>query len=99
VSSTVGAELAEQIKTYFGRAIGTVLLYPQEAAQHADVVIAGTEDMCAVYGAEHLLRLFTKFPSFLAKTDMPPKHTEVTVKCLGEVLKYMQSHAAELFKQ
>lgn len=57
-------EVAQGLKTYFERALGTLLLFRFERAQHAALIAnmeSGAErakPMSEIYGPEHLLRLF-----------------------------------------
>ena len=55
------AEMASGLKTYFERALPAILLYKQERGQYANALEeGGQQSPSEVYGAEHLLRLFSK---------------------------------------
>jgi len=77
-------EMCNGIRVYFDRALPFVLLYHQERAQYKELVDstqAATQKELVpsdVYGAEHLSRLFVKFPELLA-------HTQLTTPELGQL--------------
>jgi mortality factor 4-like protein 1 len=51
-----------------------------------------------VYGAEHLLRLFLKFPVFLCRAQLPPSHVQLLHHCFKELLAYLCTRR-ELFSE
>jgi mortality factor 4-like protein 1 len=51
----------------------------------------------AVYGAEHLLRLFVKLPELLPLRDMDAAAAKAVQAKLAEVLRWMQRNAAAHF--
>ncbi|KAF2431983.1 MRG-domain-containing protein [Tothia fuscella] len=71
-------EIVKGLKDYFGCAIGRVLLYRQERAQHISLLKASrspTGDLAGksmedIYGAEHLIRLLVSMPELVAQTNM-----------------------------
>ena len=52
-----------------------------------------------VYGAEHLLRLFLKFPLFLCHAQLPPAHVQLLHPYFKEVLGYLAARREELFSE
>ena len=76
------AEVVGALLTYFDKALPKLLLYPTERDQFENHKGAPS----AVYGAEHLLRLFTKLPTLLVKTDLGPAEVTQLQAKLGQVL-------------
>eukprot|EP00611_Tribonema_gayanum_P030352 TRINITY_DN840_c1_g1_i1.p1 TRINITY_DN840_c1_g1~~TRINITY_DN840_c1_g1_i1.p1 ORF type:complete len:335 (-),score=139.47 TRINITY_DN840_c1_g1_i1:76-999(-) len=91
-------ELVDGLRLYFDRALPLILLYAHEREHHA-AVVAHNKGRAAseLYGAEHLLRLFTKLPALLAQTNLNSNEVGQLQAKLGEFLKYMQKNAGELF--
>ena len=52
-----------------------------------------------VYGVEHLLRLFLKFPYFLSRAQLPSPHVQLLYHCFKELLAYISSRQNELFSE
>ena len=52
-----------------------------------------------VYGAEHLLRLFLKFPVFLSRAQLPATHVQLLHHYFKELLAYLCSRRTELFSE
>lgn len=50
-----------------------------------------------VYGAEHLLRLISKLPVILVKTDLSPRAVSQLAIRLNELVRYLVEHKADLF--
>ena len=50
-----------------------------------------------IYGAEHLLRLFTKLPHVLGKARLASVESAQLQTNLGEFLKYLQKNHATIF--
>ncbi|CAI9115886.1 OLC1v1016899C1 [Oldenlandia corymbosa var. corymbosa] len=65
-------ELVNGLRRYFDKALPAMLLYPNERQQYEEAVINEVAPS-AVYGAEHLLRLFVKLPEMLQNTDIEEK--------------------------
>lgn len=53
-------EILKGLCCYFDKALPALLLYQNERKQYQEACPGGTAP-CAVYGAEHLLRLFSMF--------------------------------------
>ena len=52
-----------------------------------------------VYGAEHLLRLFLKFPLFLCRAQLPVTHVQLLHHHFKELLAYLCDRRGELFSE
>ena len=52
-----------------------------------------------IYGAEHLLRLFLKFPHFLGHAGLPASHTQLLHHQFRELLAYLCGRRTELFQE
>jgi mortality factor 4-like protein 1 len=62
-------EVCEGILEFFNHAVGTLLLYSFERVQFKDLVDVMLQEKkrpSDMYGAEHLLRLFTKLPMIVS---------------------------------
>ena len=106
--AALASECAAGLKAYFDGALRASLLYAEERAQ-AEAVLAGGErfdaggdegnkmEPSAVYGAEHLLRLFVKLPELLPLRDMDAAAAKAVQTKLAEVLRWMQRNAAAHF--
>jgi len=83
---------------FIPQALGSILLYKYERKQFHDArSVHKTEPLTALYGAEHLLRLFVKLPELLARARMQPEHLTVLLAKLAELLKFMQANKAKYF--
>ena len=89
---SLAVECAEGLQAYFDAALRSNLLYTEEREQ-ADAVLKSSTPS-AVYGAEHLLRLFVKLPELLPVADMDANAAKVVQVKLTEVLRWMQRNAA-----
>ena len=85
-----------RLEEYFRRSVAAMLLYPHEVDQFG-VVSAAADDLCTVYGPEHLLRLFTKLPVLLAQTDLRARPLDLTLRCMQDVLRFLQIHQNKYF--
>lgn len=64
-------EILDGLKTYFDFTVRDHLLYGNEVSQFESVVEGSSLPPSAVYGPEHLLRLFVRMPHFLCQAHMP----------------------------
>ena len=100
--AALAAACAAGLKAYFDGALRPSLLYPEERAQ-AEAALAGGEggnaakEPSAVYGAEHLLRLFVKLPELMPLRDMDATAAKAVQLKLTEVLRWMQRNASAHF--
>ena len=84
-------EVCDGVRAYFNQALPTILLYKYERRQHRELKEKShkSQAMSELYGAEHLLRLFVKFPELLSRCNMQREHMTVLVAKLGELLKFV----------
>ena len=106
--AALASECAAGLKAYFDGALRASLLYAEERAQ-AEAVLAGGErfdaggdegkkmEPSAVYGAEHLLRLFVKLPELLPLRDMDAAAAKAVQAKLTEFVRWMQRNASAHF--
>jgi len=91
-------ELLEGLRIYFDNSLPVILLYPQERQQFADITKQHPDvPVSKIYGAEHLLRLFTKLPHVLGKARLASVESAQLQTNLGEFLKYLQKNHATIF--
>ena len=100
--AALAAACAAGLKAYFDGALRPSLLYAEERAQ-AEAALASGEggnakkEPSAVYGAEHLLRLFVKLPELMPTRDMDAAAAKAVQAKLTEVLRWMQRNASAHF--
>jgi len=106
-------EIADGLRTYFNRALSPVLLYQEERSQCAEALGTSGEDAgegdegeagggerkdpSAVYGAEHLLRLFVKLPELLPYTNLDEESLQALQKRLEDFLRFLQKNHSDFF--
>lgn len=88
--------VCDGLRQYFNRALGLVLLYRFERPQYEQVV-EKKQDVCDVYGAEHLLRLFIKLPSLLVHTALEKQELAVLQGKFSDFLKWLVKHLDTYF--
>jgi mortality factor 4-like protein 1 len=101
-SSQQFTELCQGITVYFDRALPFVLLYNQERAQYEErLAEAGKRELVPseVYGAEHLSRLFVKFPELLAHTQLSTTELGQLQPKLADFLKWFAKNLKYFGKQ
>lgn len=52
-----------------------------------------------IYGAEHLLRLFLKFPFFLSRAQLPVSHVQLLHHHFKDILVFLCNRRTELFSE
>lgn len=88
----------QSLLEYFNVMLGCQLLYKFERPQYAELREQHpNKPMSSLYGAFHLLRLFTKIGSQMAFTTLDEKAAQTVVLHLQDMLKYMVKNAATLF--
>jgi len=97
-AQALALEVTSGLKAYFEAACGTMLLYRQERLQYTDQKEASPDtDICDVYGAEHLLRLFVKLPTLLAHANVDERGSAHLAHCLQDILRFMAVREEKLF--
>ena len=95
-NAEVEDDLAVGLKLYFDKALLFTLLYPQEREQ-AERLLAPGKMPSAVYGAEHLLRLFWRLPELLPTAEMPGDQIATLQARLGDVLRFVLANEKRFF--
>ena len=78
------------LKNFFNRTLSTILLYRQEREQYLLAKRYGAPS--EVYGAEHLLRLFSKLPNLFVNVSLLPTDINQIQNKLSELLKFIQKY-------
>ncbi|XP_041498113.1 mortality factor 4-like protein 2 [Microtus oregoni] len=91
-------ELVYGIREYFNRMLGTQLLCKFEKPQFAEIYLAYPHiPMSQIYGAPHLLRLFTQIGTVLTHSLLS-RHSLMRVsRYLHDFLKYLAENSTSLF--
>ncbi|XP_041498114.1 mortality factor 4-like protein 2 [Microtus oregoni] len=91
-------ELVYGIREYFNKMLGTQLLCQFEKPQFAKIHLAYPHiPMSQVYGAPHLLRLFTQIGTVLTHSLLS-RHSPMRVsRYLHDFLKYLAENSTSLF--
>lgn len=80
----------EALKTYFEKALGSILLYRFERPQYDDLVSENPDiKVSDIYGAEHLCRLFMKLPYLLTRASMDDKDMHRLQIRLNDLLRFL----------
>lgn len=95
-SADVEDDLAAGLKLYFDKALIFSLLYPEEREQ-AQRALANGKMPCAVYGVEHLMRLFWKLPELLPTADMPQDQIVTLQTRLDGILSFIRANEKKFF--
>ncbi|CAO2624427.1 Mortality factor 4-like protein 2 [Lemmus lemmus] len=91
-------ELVYGIREYFNMMLGTQLLYQFEKPQYAEIHLAYPHIlMSQVYGAPHLLRLFTQFGTVLTHSGLTRQSLMRVSSYLHDFLKYLIENSTSLF--
>ncbi|CAO2624423.1 Mortality factor 4-like protein 2 [Lemmus lemmus] len=91
-------ELVYGIREYFNMMLGTQLLYQFEKPQYAEIHLAYPHiPMSQVYGAPHLLRLFTQFETVLTHSGLTRQSLMRVSSYLHDFLKYLIENSTSLF--
>lgn len=92
------AEVTKGIKTYFERALDSILLYRFERAQYDSVkATMSGQSVADIYGPEHLLRLFVKLPGLLALTGLKKDEMALLQARLQHFLKFLSARVSTYY--
>ncbi|XP_022751244.1 protein MRG1 isoform X2 [Durio zibethinus] len=89
-------EILKGIRCYFDKALPVMLLYKKERQQYHEVVLDDVSPS-TIYGAEHLLRLFVKFPELLAYVNIEEETLTSLQQKLMDFLKFLQKNQSTYF--
>jgi mortality factor 4-like protein 1 len=103
-------EVVDGVVEYFNLSLGSLLLYSTERLQYKDILSGlppsgrgsssadgNGQELSDIYGAHHLLRLFTKLPEMISKLPMAPGTVALLREHFSVILKYLELNASELF--
>lgn len=94
----VHADISASLVEYFDVMLGCQLLYKFERPQYAELLEQHPDrPMSSLYGAFHLLRLFTRLGSMMAFTSLDEKAVQLLQAHLHDFLKYMTKNVSSLF--
>ncbi|XP_035221502.1 mortality factor 4-like protein 1, partial [Stegodyphus dumicola] len=95
---TAIVETTNGIREYFNVMLVKQLLYKIEQPQHAELVLENPDSTASqLYGAIHLLRLFTKLGGALAYTVLDEDSVNLLTNHLYDFLKYLSKCQPALF--
>ncbi|XXG57060.1 hypothetical protein AAC387_Pa03g4308 [Persea americana] len=89
-------EILNGMRNYFDKALPVMLLYKKERHQYDEAIVDNVSPS-AVYGAEHLLRLFVKLPELLAYVNMEEEALSQLQQKLQDFLKFLQKNQSAFF--
>jgi mortality factor 4-like protein 1 len=95
-NAEVEDDLAVGLKLYFDKALLFTLLYPQEREQ-AERLLASGKMPSAIFGAEHLMRLFWRLPELLPTVGMTSEQVGTLQARLGDVLRFVMANDKRFF--
>ncbi|CAA0814341.1 Protein MRG1 [Striga hermonthica] len=84
-------EILNGIRSYFDKALPSILLYKKERQQYQDAIQENISPS-TVYGAEHLLRLFVKLPELLTYVKIEEETLLRLQQKLLDFLKFLQTN-------
>ncbi|XP_065881114.1 protein MRG2-like isoform X2 [Euphorbia lathyris] len=89
-------EFAMCLCGFFNKALPVILLYKSERDQYTDAIKDGSAPS-AVYGAEHLLRLYVKLPELLAGANIEEETLMVLQTNFVSFLKFLKMNQTSFF--
>ncbi|GFY69649.1 mortality factor 4-like protein 1 [Trichonephila inaurata madagascariensis] len=97
---TVIIETTNGIREYFNTMLGKRLLYNAEKSQYAELLTENPDIIPSqIYGAIHLLRLFTKIGGAMAYTQMDEDSIPIITNLFYDFQKFMSKSATTLFSE
>ncbi|EPS71371.1 hypothetical protein M569_03388, partial [Genlisea aurea] len=99
VGTTIDAveEIINGLRCYFNKALPAILLYKTERQQYREALTDDVSSPSSIYGAEHLLRLFVKFPDLLAHIKVEEETLVQLQQKLVEFLRFLQTNQMTFF--
>ncbi|XP_019174693.1 PREDICTED: protein MRG1-like isoform X2 [Ipomoea nil] len=90
------SEILSGLQCYFDKALSAMLLYKNEREQYQEAITDGVSPS-SVYGAEHLLRLFVKFPEILHHANIEDETVTELRQKLQDFLRFLQKNQSSFF--
>lgn len=95
----IAKEICYNIKEYFNLALGKLLLYTFERFQYKQILTQYPNmKMVDIYGPQHLLRLFVKFPSLFVSISESKESIKVLELYFDKMVEFISECSTELFK-
>jgi len=88
------------LKIYFNRSLGNLLLYRFERQQYLNLTKDPEykdQELSAIYGAEHLMRLMVTLPALIAQTTMDQQSVGTLKEHVEDFLKFVDKNKKEYF--
>jgi mortality factor 4-like protein 1 len=83
-------EVILDLQNYFNKSLGILLLYRFERQQYREILKTyPNKKLSEIYGVEHLLRLFVKFPQLLSSVEIEQQSLEVIKLAITNLIKYI----------
>lgn len=93
-------EFLQGLQLYFDKALGNILLYRFERPQYADIRKRYADrQMCEIYGAEHLCRLFVQLPMLIAHTTMDKDAVLVLKETINQIILFVEKNFNQYFQK
>jgi len=87
------SEVISGVRTYFDKALGTLLLYRFERRQYSEILKTfPNKSMSDIYGVEHLLRLFVKFPKLMASVELDKDASQLVKSTIDDLLIFLNKN-------
>lgn len=96
-SINLDEEVAFGLRVYFDKALRKMLLYEEEWEQHDQEVARYGLAASWMYGAEHLLRLFTKLPELMPVMSLSHNQQQHIEAKLAQVLDFLVENKDQFF--
>ncbi|KAL3514417.1 hypothetical protein ACH5RR_027134 [Cinchona calisaya] len=90
-------EVVNGLRRYFDKALPAMLLYKNERQQYEEAIAADSVAPSAIYGAEHLLRLFVKLPDILHNADIEETSLGELQQHLVDFIKFLHKNQSSFF--
>ena len=92
-------EMCRGLNEYFNVLLGSQLLYKFERGQYAELLKNNVgKQLCDLYGAEHLLRMFVKIGRALPYSYLDETSMEFVLAQLHDFLDFVMKNSEDLFE-